>query len=112
MVKSAAESVKDRARSTEDSLNVQQIVEKQTKQLQVSTTPKHFFALASMKSFFNPIRSQLTQAPTFWPKKEEWPRLERGTVRVAVECSTDCAIVAWLSVFSQIKVPFFSHTTV
>ena len=35
MVRSAAENVKDRARSNEDSLNVQQIVEKQNKDLQV-----------------------------------------------------------------------------
>ncbi len=34
MVRTAAESVRDRARSSEDSLNVQQIVEKQTKDLQ------------------------------------------------------------------------------
>ena len=35
MVRSAAEGVKDRARSTEDSLNVQQLAEKQTEDLQV-----------------------------------------------------------------------------
>ena len=63
----------------------------------IITAEASVISKACTYNLFNPIRSQVSE---FGSKRWCWPGIEPEIFQAVVACSTDCAIVAWFSVFS------------